>query len=65
LDEINTTDAYIIEALIIMTAISLMMIRVIVDELQELEAQQREMNAAVDANESASRLPRGRCSPIC
>jgi len=62
LDEINTTDAYIIEALIIMAAISLMMSRVIVDELRELEAQQRETNDAADADESASRLPRRRCS---
>ena len=62
LDEINTTDTYIIEALIIMAAISLMMSRVIVDELRELEAQQRETNAAADADSSASRLPRRRCS---
>jgi len=62
LDEINTTDAYIIEALIIMAAISLMMSRVIVDELRELEARQREMTAAADADSSASRLPRRRCS---
>jgi len=62
LDEINTTDAYIIEALVIMAAISLMMSRVIVDELRELEAQQREMTAAADADSSASRLPRRRCS---
>ena len=58
----NTTDAYIIEALIIMAAISLMMSRVIVDELRELEAQQRETNAAADVDSSASRLPRRRCS---
>lgn len=56
LDEINTTDAYIIEALIIMAAISLMMSRVIVDELRSLEARQREVEAAADADESASRL---------
>ncbi|MDL0118735.1 IS4 family transposase [Halobacterium salinarum] len=62
LDEINTTDAYIIEALIIMAAISLMMSRVIVDELRSLEARQREVEAAADADESASRLPRRRCS---
>jgi len=62
LDEINTTDAYIIEALIIMSAISLMMSRVIVDELRSLEARQREAQAAADADESASRLPRRRCS---
>jgi len=62
LDEINTTDAYIIEALIIMSAISLMMSRVIVDELRSLEARQREDEAAADADESASRLPRRRCS---
>jgi len=57
LDEINATDTYIIEALIIMAAISLMISRVIVDELRELEAQQRETHAATDADESASGLP--------
>ncbi|WP_256545623.1 IS4 family transposase [Halobellus inordinatus] len=62
LDEINTTDAYIIEALVIIAAISLMMSRVIVDELRSLEARQREAEAAADADESASRLPRRRCS---
>ncbi len=62
LDEINTTDTYIIEALIIMAAISLMMSQVIVDELRELEAQQREANAAADADESASLLP---CVDVC
>ncbi|MDL0119647.1 IS4-like element ISH5 family transposase [Halobacterium salinarum] len=62
LDEINTTDTYIIEALIIMAAISLMMSRVIVDELRSLEARQREAQAAADADSSASRLPRRRCS---
>ncbi len=62
LDEINTTDAYIIEALVIMAAISLMMSRVIVDELRSVEARQREAEAAADADESASRLPRRRCS---
>jgi IS4 transposase len=62
LDEINTTDTYIIEALIIMAAISLMMSRVIVDELRSLEARQREAEAAADADSSASRLPRRRCS---
>jgi len=62
LDEINTTDAYIIEALVIMAAISLMMSRVIVDELRSLEARQREAEAAADADESASRLPGRRCS---
>jgi IS4 transposase len=62
LDEINTTDAYIIEALVIMAAISLMMSRVIVDELRSLDARQREAEAAADADESASRLPRRRCS---
>jgi len=62
LDEINTTDAYIIEALIIMSAISLMMSRVIVDELRSLEARQRGDEAAADADSSASRLPRRRCS---
>ena len=62
LDEINMTDAYIIEALIIMSAISLMTSRVIVDELRSLEAKQREDEAAADADSSASRLPRRRCS---
>lgn len=62
LDEIKTTDGYIIEALIIMVAISLMMSRVIVDELRSLEARQREGEAAADADSSASRLPRRRCS---
>jgi len=60
LDEINTTDAYIIEALIIMAAISLMMSRVIIDELQKLDAKQRE--SADDAEASSPRLPRHRCS---
>jgi IS4 transposase len=62
LDEINTSDAYIIEALVIMAAISLMMSRVIVDELRSLEAKRREDETAADADESASRLPRRRCS---
>ena len=62
LDEINTTDTYIIEALIIMAAISLMMSRVIVDELRSLEQKQREGEVAADADSSASRLPRRRCS---
>ncbi len=50
LDEINTTDPYIIEALIIMAAISLMISRVIIDELHELEASRR--NEAGDADDS-------------
>jgi len=63
LDEINTTDAYIIEALVIMAGISLMMSRVIVDELRTLEANQRETeDADADSLESASRLSRRRCS---
>ena len=62
LNEINTTDAYIIKALIIIAAISLMMSRVIVDELRSLEARQREAKTAADADSSASRLPRRRCS---
>lgn len=64
LDEINSTDPYVIEALIIMAAISLLMSRVIVDELRKLEAKRREDEAAADADsgESASRLPRRRCS---
>ena len=61
LDEINMTDAYIIEALIIMAAISLLMSRVIVDELRSLEARQREVEAAADADSLALRLPRRRC----
>jgi len=61
LDEINTTDVYIIEALIIMAAISLLMSRVIVDELRTLEANRHEADAA-DADSSASRLSRRRCS---
>ncbi len=60
MDEINTTDAYIIEALIIMAAISLLMSRVIVDELQKLDAKQRESDD--DASASSPRLPRRRCS---
>ena len=66
LDEINTTDVYIIEALIIMAAISLLMSRVIVDELRKLDARQRESEGGTagdaDSGESASRLPRRRCS---
>jgi IS4 transposase len=62
LDEINTTDTYIIEALIIMAAISLLMSRVIVDELRRLEVTQGVKEDAADADESASRLPRRRCS---
>ena len=61
LDEINTTDAYIIEALIIMAAISLLISRIIVDELRKLDAKQRDDEAA-NADASASRLPRRRCS---
>ena len=60
LDEINTTDAYIIEALIIMAALSLLMSRVIVDELQKLDAKQRD--CADDAGASSTRVPRRRCS---
>ena len=62
LDKIYTTDAYVIEVLIIMAAISLMMSRVIVDELRKVDAKQREVETAADADESASRLPRRRCS---
>jgi len=51
LDEITTTDAYIIEALIIVAAISLLMSRVIVDELRTLEANRLEGDAA-DADSS-------------
>jgi IS4 transposase len=60
LNEINTTEPYVIEALIIMAAISLMMSRVIVDELRKLDARQRE--SADDAAASSPRLPRRRCS---
>ena len=56
LDEIHTTKPYIIEALVIMAMISLMISRVIVDELHKLDAKQREA-ADADCNESASRLP--------
>jgi IS4 transposase len=59
LDEINTTKPYIIEALVIMAAISLVISREIVDELHKLDAERCE---AADADESASRLPRSRCS---
>jgi hypothetical protein len=46
-----------------MAGISLMMSRAIVDELRKLEAAQSEAVAAdVDSGESASRLPRRRCS---
>jgi IS4 transposase len=62
LDEINTTNAYLIEALILLAAISLMMSRVIVDELQELDTRQRE--SADDDTSSSTRVPRGRCSTI-
>ena len=62
LDEINTTNAYLIEALIIIAAISLLMSRVIVDELQQLDAKQRD--SADDAAASSTRVPRGRCSTI-
>src|SRR5699024_433739 len=62
LDEINTTDPYLIEALILIAAISLMMSRVIVDELQQLDAGEQER--ADDAAASSSRIPRGRASTI-
>jgi len=64
LDEIKTTDPYLIRALIIIAVISLMLSRVIVDELHELRRAQREMERAADADsdESASRLPRRRGS---
>jgi putative transposase len=46
--------------------ISLVISRVIIDELHELERAQRELEAAVDADssQSASRLPRRRCSHV-
>ena len=56
LDEINTTKPYIIEALTIMAAISLMISREIVDELHKLDAKRRDV-ADADSRESASRLP--------
>ena len=56
LDEINTTKPYIIEALVIMAAISLMISRVIIDELHKLDTKRREA-ADADYDESASRLP--------
>ena len=59
LEEIETTDAYIIEALIIMAAISLLMSRVIVDELRKLDAKHRE---GADDAEASSPPPRRRCS---
>jgi IS4 transposase len=61
LDEINTTKPYIIEALIIMAAISLMISREIIDELHELEAKRGD---TADADESASRLPPRRGSLV-
>jgi IS4 transposase len=61
LDEINTTDPYLIETLILIAAISLMMSRVIVDELQKLDAQQSESDD--DASASSTRVPRGRVRP--
>jgi len=60
LDEINTTDPYIIEPLVIMAAISLMMSRVVVDELDKIEAERRD--TAADADSPASWLSRRRCS---
>ena len=62
LNEIKTTDPYLIEALILIAAISLMMSRVIVDELQKLDTEQRE--SADDAVASSTRVPRGRGSTI-
>jgi putative transposase len=46
-----------------MAAISLMMSRVILNELRSLEARQRKAEAAADTGESASLFPRRRCSP--
>jgi putative transposase len=43
-----------------MAAISLLMSRVIVDELHKIEAKRRDM--AADADSSASRLSRRKCS---
>lgn len=56
LDEIRTTKPHIIEALIIMAAISVMISRVIVGELHKLEAKRRE-TADADSSQSASRNP--------
>jgi putative transposase len=52
----------LIWTLIIMAAISLLMSRVIFDELQKLDQKQRDAEAAADADPSASRLLRRRCS---
>ncbi len=68
LEEIETTDAYIIEALIITAVISLLMSRVIVDELRKLDAKQRE--SADDAVASSPPLSLSstvltRCGTAC
>ena len=60
LNEINTTDAYVIEALISIAAISLLMSHIIVDELQKLDAKERE--SVDDAAALSTRVPRRRCS---
>lgn len=61
LDDINTTMAYIIEALVIIAAISPVISREIVDELHKLDAERTDA-ADADCDESASRLPRRRGS---
>ena len=60
-EEILTTNAYIIEALIITAAISLLMSRVIIGELRKLELKQRE--SADDAPPSSTVLTR--CGATC
>ena len=60
LDEINTTDPYIIEALIIVAALLLLMSRVIVDELRKLDAKRQ--GSDDDTAASSTRLPPRRCS---
>jgi IS4 transposase len=64
LDEIRKTDPYIIEALILVAAISLLLSRVIVDSLHDLERARRatsEVGGDTDADVSAA-VPRRRVS---
>jgi len=60
LDEINTTDPYIIEAVIIVVAISLLMNRVIMDELRKSGAKRQRGDDG--AYVSSACLPCRRCS---
>jgi len=62
LNEIRMIDAYVMEALIIMAGIQLLRSRVVVDELRTLKANQREPEAAGEADELASRPPYRCCS---